>query len=106
MAKITFIEADGSEKQVDVPAGTNIMQAALDNDIAGIMGDCGGACSCATCHCYIDESYTAKLPDVDPIEASMLDFAIDPQNNSRLGCQVTVTEDISGIIVRLPASQY
>lgn len=106
MAKITFIEPDGSEREVEVLEGTSIMQAALDNGVTGIMGDCGGACSCATCHCYIDEGYISQLPGVDAIEASMLDFAIDPQPNSRLGCQVTITETVSGIIVRMPQSQY
>jgi ferredoxin, 2Fe-2S len=101
-----FIEPDGSENQLDVSEGTNIMQAALENGVIGIMGDCGGACSCATCHCYIDESFISRLPVADSIEASMLDFATDLKPNSRLGYQVTILEEISGIVIRLPESQY
>ncbi len=106
MPTVKFIEADGTEKIVEVTEGTSLMQAALENDVVGIQGDCGGACSCATCHCYIDESFASKTGEPDPIESSMLDFAVDPQPNSRLGCQVEVTEALSGIVVRLPASQY
>ncbi len=106
MAKITFIEPDGSERELEVPEGTSIMQAAMDHGVTGIMGDCGGACSCATCHCYIDEHFIARLPAANSLESSMLDFATELKPNSRLGCQVTISEEISGLVVRLPESQY
>lgn len=106
MVSITFIQPDGAEKEVEVEAGTSLMTAALDNGIDGIQGDCGGACSCATCHCYIDEAFADKIPAVDDIEASMIEFANEPQDNSRLGCQVSVTEELNGMVVRMPSSQY
>ena len=106
MVEVKFIEADGTEKVVEVHEGVTLMHAALDNDVTGILGDCGGACSCATCHCYIEDKFVSKLPEADDIEASMIEFATNPQPNSRLGCQVTVTEELSGIVVHLPESQY
>ncbi len=106
MVSIKFIEPNGTEKDVEVEPGTNLMNAALDNGVDGIQGDCGGACSCATCHCYIDEAFMAKLEGPGEIEESMIEFAADPQDNSRLGCQVAVTEELSGMVVRLPESQY
>lgn len=106
MVKITFIEPGGVDKEIEVEAGTNLMVAATENGVDGIQGDCGGACSCATCHCYIDEAFIDKIPPVGDIEASMIEFAIEPQDNSRLGCQVAVTEELDGMVVRLPTSQY
>jgi len=105
MVAVIFIEPDGNRRTVEVPAGSNLMQAALDNGVDGILGDCGGACSCATCHCYIDESTAPGLPAATSVEASMLDFAIEPRPNSRLGCQVTVTEELHGLVVELPQTQ-
>ncbi|TGD71291.1 2Fe-2S iron-sulfur cluster binding domain-containing protein [Mangrovimicrobium sediminis] len=106
MASVKFIQPDGSEKIVDVPEGTSLMTAAIDNGVEGILGDCGGACSCATCHCYIDDAYFAKLPEAADVEKSMLEFAVEPKENSRLGCQVQVTEELSGLVVHIPESQY
>lgn len=106
MVTVKFIQPDGAEKVVEVPEGTNLMTAALENGVDGILGDCGGACSCATCHCYIDEEFQGKIPPAEDIEQSMIEFASDPKENSRLGCQVQVSEDISGIVVRMPDSQY
>jgi ferredoxin, 2Fe-2S len=106
MIEIKFIEADGAEKVVKVPADTTVMAAALENGVSGILGDCGGACACATCHCYVDEAFTKLIPEADAIEGSMLDFASDPRPNSRLGCQIVVTEELDGLVIRLPESQY
>ncbi len=106
MVMITFIQPDGVEKTLDVEVGTTLMTAAVDNAVDGIQGDCGGACSCATCHCYIDDGYKDKIPAAEDVELSMIDFAIDPQPNSRLGCQVQVTEALEGMVVKLPESQY
>ncbi len=106
MPTVKFIQPDGVEKIVEVAEGTSLMTAALENGVEGILGDCGGACSCATCHCYIDDEYFAQIPPAADVEQSMIEFAVEPQANSRLGCQVQVTEDVSGIVVRLPQSQY
>ncbi|MFV8817958.1 2Fe-2S iron-sulfur cluster-binding protein [Haliea sp. E17] len=106
MVTVKFIQPDGVEKVVEVPEGTSLMTAALENGVEGILGDCGGACSCATCHCYIDEAFLPQIPAAEDIEQSMIEFATDPKENSRLGCQVQVTEAVSGIVVRMPESQY
>lgn len=106
MVQITYIQYDGTEQKVDVEVGTTVMQGALDNLVDGIVGECGGACSCATCHCYVDEDWVQRLGPVDGMEQDMLAYAADPKENSRLGCQIVVTEAIEGLIVRLPASQY
>ncbi|TXS95867.1 2Fe-2S iron-sulfur cluster binding domain-containing protein [Parahaliea maris] len=105
MPSITFISHDGVEKEVHVAPGTSVMQAAIDNAVSGILADCGGACSCATCHCYVDEAWKEKVPAAEDIEAQMLDFVMDPEENSRLSCQIVVSEELDGLIVRLPASQ-
>ncbi len=105
MPSIKFINHDGSEADVHVASGTSVMQAAVDNGISGIVADCGGACSCATCHCYIDEAWLDKVPEADEVEAQMLDFVMDVQPNSRLSCQVIVEDPLDGLVVRLPASQ-
>ena len=101
MPQIIFISHDGREQEVDTTSGTSVMQAAVDNYIDGILADCGGACSCATCHCIVDESWVDKLPPADPIEMQMIECAIDPQPNSRLSCQLEMNEDLDGLIVRL-----
>lgn len=106
MVAVTFIEPSGDEKVVDASPGSTLMRAAVDNDVNGILGDCGGACSCGTCHCYIDEKYLDLVGTPDVIESSILETAVDPQTNSRLGCQVTVTDELDGLVVRLPVSQY
>jgi len=106
MPSITFISHDGTEQEVHVPAGTTVMHAAIDNGVSGILADCGGACSCATCHCFIDEAWTEKVGEADEVEAQMLDFVMDPQPNSRLSCQITVTDELDGLVVRLPESQF
>lgn len=106
MPKVTFITADGGEHEVEANAGATLMQTAVDNGIDAIVAECGGACSCATCHCYVDEEWAAKTGEPDDIEKSMLDFVMEPQPTSRLSCQITVTDDLDGLVVRLPASQF
>ncbi len=105
MPLIKFIEHDGTEREVHVAPGTSVMHAAVDNGVSGILADCGGACSCATCHCYIDEAWQAKTGNATDVELQMLDFVMDRQPNSRLGCQVIVEDEMDGLVVRLPASQ-
>jgi len=106
MALVTFIDPAGTAHEVSVENGTSLMQAALDNGIDGIVAECGGACSCATCHCYIDSSWLAKVNEPSSIEKDMLECVIDPQDNSRLICQVFVSDEMDGLVVTIPQAQY
>ncbi len=106
MAKITYIEHDGTEHVIDVKAGLSVMEGAVKNNVPGIDADCGGACACATCHCYVDEAWQAKTGEKTAMEESMLDFAEGVEPNSRLSCQIKVTDDLDGLVVRLPESQH
>lgn len=106
MPSITFINHEGTEQKVEADAGTSVMQAALDNDIEGIAADCGGACSCGTCHCYVDDAWIEKTGPAGEIEEQILEFAIEPKANSRLSCQIVVQDDLDGLVVHLPESQY
>jgi ferredoxin, 2Fe-2S len=106
MPKIVFIEASGKEHVVEAKIGESVMLAATGNMVPGILADCGGSCSCATCHAFIDERWAAAVPPVGADEAAMLEGVVDPKANSRLTCQVMVTEALDGAVFRLPASQY
>ena len=105
MINITFVGSDGQEYPVTAAPGTSLMRAALDHGVPGIIGDCGGQGTCATCHGYIDNSFLSRLPEKSPDEVDMLECAIDPEANSRLTCQITVTPDLDGLRVAIPASQ-
>ena len=106
MAKITYIEHNGTEHVVDVANGLTVMEGARDNNIPGIEADCGGACACSTCHVYVDKDWIEKLPPRDPMEEDMLDFAYEPDPvTSRLTCQIKVTDELDGLIVNLPEKQ-
>lgn len=105
MTKILFIAHDGSEQTVNAKNGDNIMETAVSHSVLGIDADCGGTCACATCHVYIDEKFTAITGAPNEMEQSMLDFAEDVQANSRLSCQIVVTDKMDGMIVRTPESQ-
>ncbi len=105
MAKITYISHSGEEHVVDVATGGTVMRGAVDNNIHGIIGDCGGACSCATCHVYVDPEWFDKVGEVGPIEEILLEEVCDPQENSRLGCQIEITDDLDGLVVRMPEKQ-
>ena len=106
MPKITYITFSGEEHIVDVPLGLTVMEGARDNNIPGIEADCGGACACSTCHVYIDENWVDKLLPIDDIEKDMLDFANAPdEKTSRLTCQIQVTEDLEGLVVKMPEKQ-
>ncbi len=105
MPKVTFIEADGKQHAVDAQAGKSVMQTALDNLVPGIVGECGGFASCATCHGYVDEAWTAKLPPPDAAEEGMIACAFHVRPNSRLTCQIKLTPELDGLVVRLPPSQ-
>lgn len=106
MTRITFIEHKGTEHTVEASDGQSIMQAAVDNMVPGIVADCGGACSCATCHGYIDTPWSDKVPVPANDEAAMLDCAMHRQDNSRLTCQIKVRAELDGLVVRLPVSQF
>ena len=105
MTKIRFIEHDGTEHVVEGEVGNSLMQTARDNLVPGIIGDCGGNCSCATCHGYVDPDWIGKLPPQSEEEAMMLDGAMHLENNSRLTCQIKVKPELDGLVVRLPISQ-
>ncbi len=105
MPLVKFIAADGRETEVHVASGTTLMHAATDHGVAGILADCGGACSCATCHCYIDEAWVEKTGSADEVEAQMLEFVLAPEANSRLSCQIVIDDNLDGLVVRLPATQ-
>ncbi|SOH95190.1 ferredoxin, 2Fe-2S [Monaibacterium marinum] len=106
MAKITYIEHNGTEHVVDVANGLTVMEGARDNNIPGIEADCGGACACSTCHVYVAEAWADKVPAKDPMEEDMLDFAWQPNPaTSRLTCQIKVTDDLDGLVVRMPEKQ-
>ena len=105
MPKITFIEPNGTEHVVEAEAGLSVMEAAIRKMVPGIDADCGGACACATCHVYVEEVWRDKTGKPTAMEESMLDFAYDPKENSRLSCQIRVTEELDGLVVRLPEFQ-
>ena len=106
MAKITYIDVKGTERTIEVANGLSVMEAAVKQNIPGIDADCGGACACATCHVYVDEAWREKAGAPSAMEESMLDFAENVEPNSRLSCQIKVTDDLDGLIVRTPASQH
>jgi 2Fe-2S ferredoxin len=106
MPRVNFITFDGHAHSVDVPVGTTLMQAATDHHVPGIDGDCGGQCACATCHCYIEPPWDALTGGRGSSEDAMLNFSACLQANSRLGCQVPLSEAMDGIVVRLPEGQH
>ena len=106
MPKIKYIEHNGKEHEVEVPVGWSVMEGAVKNLIPGIDADFGGACACATCHVFVDEAWLAKLPKKEDMEETMLDFAPDMAANSRLSCQIKVTPELDGLVVRMPKSQH
>ncbi len=105
MVKITYIENDGKEHTVEAQPGISVMEAAVNNMVPGIDADCGGACACATCHVYVDPTFAEKTGTMESMEESMLDFASDHKPESRLSCQITITEDMDGLVLRLPRTQ-
>ena len=108
MPVVHYLEANGTAHDVDVALGENVMRGALYNNVAGIVGECGGGLSCATCHCYVDEAWTARVggpaskDETELLEAT----ACAAQPNSRLSCQIVMTEPLDGLVVHLPESQY
>jgi 2Fe-2S ferredoxin len=103
---IHYVESNGTRHSVHVEIGSTVMQGAVDNGLDGIVAECGGSCTCATCHCYVDEAWSAKLPDAEEMEKDMLICAHDPRPNSRLSCQLRITDELDGLVVHIPESQY
>jgi ferredoxin, 2Fe-2S len=106
MPRVTYIEFDGTAHTVAAAEGSSLMQTAVDNGIPGIDADCGGACACATCHVYVEESWREQVGRPDAIESSMLQLAEGRAENSRLSCQITLDDSLDGLTVRLPESQH
>jgi 2Fe-2S ferredoxin len=106
MPIVTYVSSSGLSRQIDVPIGVSVMQAALNHRVEGILGECGGNCLCATCHVYADPSSLNRIPPATDNEKFMLSIAAEgPESNSRLSCQIKMTEDLNGIVVRLPGKQ-
>jgi 2Fe-2S ferredoxin len=105
MAKITYIDKDGTARNVNAEPGATVMETAIRNSIPGIEAECGGACACATCHVYVDEAWAEKVGKAAPMEEDMLDFAFDVRPTSRLSCQIKVSDALDGLVVHTPARQ-
>jgi len=105
MTKIKYIEHNGKEHEIDVSNGLSVMEGAIENNITGIDADCGGGMACATCHVYVKEDWFNKLSDKAIGEDDMLDQAYEPNSSSRLSCQITVSDDLNGLVVYLPEKQ-
>ncbi|PIB27569.1 2Fe-2S iron-sulfur cluster-binding protein [Maribacter sp. 4G9] len=106
MPSITYIETNGTSHNIELPLGATIMEGAIQNDVKGIVAECGGSCMCATCHIYVDEKFLDKLPTMEEEEQEMLEGATaEVKSNSRLSCQVRMSNELDGIMVRVPEEQ-
>ncbi|MDA7086298.1 2Fe-2S iron-sulfur cluster-binding protein [Pseudomonas sp. SA3-5] len=106
MPTLTLIEHNGTVHQVTGEIGQSVMQAAMFASVPGIQGDCGGACSCATCHAYVDDQWQVRMPEAESTEADMLEYAVGRRATSRLTCQLVMSEALDGLVLHLPESQY
>ena len=105
MPKITYINNKGDSKTIEVDNGLTIMEGAIQNDIPGIDADCGGSMACATCHVYVEDKWLNKIPKAEEAEVDMIDMAFEPKKNSRLSCQLIVSDELEGLTVITPAQQ-
>lgn len=105
MVKVTYISPAEDRYNVELDVGLSLMEGGVNNNVEGIVAECGGACACATCHCYIDETWLAKLPQMDDMEDGMLEGTDNRKPNSRLACQIVVTEELDGIIVNVAENE-
>tara|TARA_B100001057_G_scaffold411962_1_gene427824 strand:+ start:108 stop:428 length:321 start_codon:yes stop_codon:yes gene_type:complete len=105
MTKIIYKDPQGNSKSIEVDNGLSVMEGAIQNDIPGIDADCGGSMACATCHVYVEEKWLDKLPKAEDAEVDMIDMAYEPKKNSRLSCQLIVTNELDGLIVTTPTKQ-
>lgn len=107
MTSVTYIQHDGTHHTVQVATGTSVMQGAIDNMIDGIVGECGGGMACATCHCFVDEAWLDRVGSASQAEQEMLEFsAVEATAASRLSCQITISDDLDGLVVYLPEAQF
>ena len=105
MAKITYKDHEGGSRTIEVENGLSVMEGAIQKEVPGIDADCGGSMACATCHVYVEEKWLSKLPEAEDAEVDMIDMAFEPKKNSRLSCQLIVTDDLDGLTVTTPAKQ-
>ena len=105
MPKITYKDFQGGLKTVEIESGLTVMEGAIQNDIPGIDADCGGSMACATCHVYVDQQWIDKIPKAEDAENDMIDMAFEPKKNSRLSCQIIVSEELNGLEVTTPEKQ-
>ena len=105
MARITFIQPDGAAATVEIANGLTVMEGAVESGIPGILAECGGSCSCSTCHCYVADGWTEMLPPPDDDESGLIEFAWEPRESSRLTCQLRVTDALDGLVLHVPAQQ-
>ena len=105
MPKITYIDNEGNSKTIDVENGLSVMEGAIQNNITGIDADCGGSMACATCHVYVEEKWLNKIPKAEDAEVDMIDMAFEPKKNSRLSCQLIVSDELNGLTVTTPSKQ-
>lgn len=106
MPKVIYINAAGASREIDVPVGTTVMAAALKNGIDGIVGECGGVCMCSTCHVFVDGDHFQRLPPMQDTEEAVLEISAEERRpTSRLSCQIKMTPELDGLIVRMPAKQ-
>jgi|TARA_B100001778_G_scaffold38510_1_gene27849 2Fe-2S ferredoxin len=105
MAKITFIDKDGNQKKIEIENGLTVMEGAIQNNITGIDADCGGSMACATCHVYVQDEWFNKIDKAEDAEQDMIDMAYEPKKNSRLSCQLIVTDQLDGLVVTTPEKQ-
>jgi 2Fe-2S ferredoxin len=105
MTKLTIVAFDGSAIELDVAAGSTVMENAVRNSVPGIDAECGGACACATCHVYVDDQWTERVGPPEPMEEDMLDFAFDVRESSRLSCQIKVRDNLDGLELHVPTRQ-
>lgn len=106
MPKIIYVESNGTKHEIDVDNGMSVMEGAIKHSVPGIDADCGGACACATCHVYVRKEWLEKLAKRESMEEDMLDFAFDVRDNSRLSCQIKVSDALDGLTVDLPSKQF
>ncbi|MEP7085456.1 MAG: 2Fe-2S iron-sulfur cluster-binding protein [Betaproteobacteria bacterium] len=106
MPRVTFIAFNGARYALEVPAGTTLMRAAVDNNVPGIDGDCGGQCACATCHVFVDPAWAAATGERTQVEDDMLNFAAELRDSSRLACQIDLTDALDGLVVAMPEAQH
>ena len=105
MPKITYKDSQGGNKTIEVDNGLSVMEGAIQNEIPGIDADCGGSMACATCHVYVDDIWLNKIPKAEEAEVDMIDMAFEPKKNSRLSCQIIVSNELEGLTVDIPSKQ-